>query len=362
MGKRDLVRLVGLNQAEVSFFKKPLPGSNSLFDVFIRINDTGELLVLEKALGFGPNHNLQAIEFGDGRVVEWDSINWNNVGLFTALPELVGGSGNDTYVFGRGYGHDYITSSDAGLGKRDAVRLVGLTLAEVEFGSVYESGTYQDIIIRIKDTGETLTIDGAIKNSSDHNSYGLEAIELGDGTMMEWADFERAGLLSMRGTEGNDGNLTAGRVDTKIYGYGGDDRLTGGTGNDSLEGGAGDDTYIFRVGDGQDTINNSGGGEDLLKFADVNPADLWFEKSGYHLLIGLVGTEDRVTVSNWYYGNSYSIDTIEAGGYAVAETQVAQMVQALAAVGAPAGVNGQWTEEQRESLAPVLAAHWQPTI
>jgi hypothetical protein len=99
-----------------------------------------------------------------------------------------------------------------------------------------------------------------------------------------------------------------------------------------------------------------------LKFEDLNPADLWFGKSGNYLLIGLVGTTDQVTVNNWYAAGDYKINSIEAGGLAVAELQEAQMVQAMAALGAPGGIDGGWTEEQREALDPILAAAWQPKV
>lgn len=39
----------------------------------------------------------------------------------------------------------------------------------------------------------------------------------------------------------------------KIVGGRGNDILNGGTGNDRLRGGNGDDTYVFNLGDGQDT-------------------------------------------------------------------------------------------------------------
>lgn len=93
----------------------------------------------------------------------------------------------------------------------------------------------------------------------------------------------------------------------------GHDLLYGGAGDDTLSGGAGNDTYVFNAGDGRDTINNSGGGDDLLLFQDINPAELWFGKSGSHLVIGLVGSQDQVTVNNWYSGDAYKIDTIQAG-------------------------------------------------
>ena len=55
------------------------------------------------------------------------------------------------------------------------------------------------------------------------------------------------------GGEGAD-TLTGGNKWDKLYGGQGNDTLTGGQGNDYLEGGQGTDTYIYRAGDGTDTI------------------------------------------------------------------------------------------------------------
>ena len=46
---------------------------------------------------------------------------------------LEGGAGNDIFVFGRGYGLDTATGNDSTTGKRDVVRLLGLTSSEVDF-------------------------------------------------------------------------------------------------------------------------------------------------------------------------------------------------------------------------------------
>jgi hypothetical protein len=42
------------------------------------------------------------------------------------------------------------------------------------------------------------------------------------------------------------------------------------------------------------------------------------------------------------------------------ESQLTQLLQAMANIGAPAGENNQWTEEQQESLSSVISAYWQP--
>lgn len=427
--KRDVLRLVGLTRGEVDFL---VSGSNFI----VRIKDTRETITIAGGAHTGSflAAGIEAIEFGDG-VMEWADIVAGQVvlvegtdgddslsgGNFSATiyggagndnlsggsghdvlyggdgndilygrngndildggagnDILDGGAGNDVFVFGRGYGYDIISGQDYNASKRDVLRLVGLTRDEVDF---LVSGSH--FIVRIKDTGETITAMYAAVSKSN----GLEAIEFGDGQVMEWAEIA-AGQVLVEGTDGDD-RLSGGNFNATIYGgagndiltggsshdvlYGGDgddslsggagnDTLYGGAGNDALAGGAGDDTYIFNAGDGHDTIYNSGGGDDLLFFQDINPAELWFGKSGYHLNIGLVGTQDQVTVYNWYSTDAYKINTIQAGNDAITESQVAQLVQAMAAIGAPAGVDGQWTDEQREALAPVLATYWQPRV
>jgi Ca2+-binding RTX toxin-like protein len=127
--------------------------------------------------------------------------------------------------------------------------------------------------------------------------------------------------VGLHGTEADDYLRILDALDGSLYGEGGDDKLYGGslndvlyggTGNDNLTGGDGDYTFVFGIGGGQDTINAYGGGEDRLKFVNLNPIDLLFGKNGNHLTIGLVGTQDNVTINNWFASNDYKINTIEA--------------------------------------------------
>jgi Ca2+-binding RTX toxin-like protein len=62
--------------------------------------------------------------------------------------------------------------------------------------------------------------------------------------------------------EGDD-YLDGGAGDDSIGGDGGDDILVGGTGNDFLTGGEGDDAYVFALGDGHDTLEDSGGADQI---------------------------------------------------------------------------------------------------
>ena len=96
--------------------------------------------------------------------------------------------------------------------------------------------------------------------------------------------------------------------------------------------------------------------------ADIGAETLWFERSGNNLVINLIGTEDKVTVNNWYTNNYFKIGLIEAGDSALVYNQVDQMVQAMAALGAPGAADGGWTDEQRDALNPILTTYWQPRV
>ena len=65
-----------------------------------------------------------------------------------------------------------------------------------------------------------------------------------------------------------------------LWGGAGNDTLWGGKGNDTLYGGDGDDTFIFRAGDGKDTILDFASG-DLLQILDADGNDGTFSKASY---------------------------------------------------------------------------------
>ncbi len=131
------------------------------------------------------------------------------------------------------------------------------------------------------------------------------------------------------------GNNQAGQV---LTGGAGTDTLVVGTGNDTLNGGTGYTAYSFGTVFGQDTINNAYAGNTVAKgeidFATgINNEKLWFQKSGSDLLIDLLGTTDQVKVAGWYGANAGAdVQTINAGGLKL-DTQVAQLVNAMATYG-----------------------------
>ncbi|WP_139126632.1 calcium-binding protein, partial [Acinetobacter sp. YK3] len=115
------------------------------------------------------------------------------------------------------------------------------------------------------------------------------------------------------GGTGND-YLEGNQGDDRIYGGDGSDTLIGGTGNDYLDGGAGNDTYIFSLGDGQDTIQsyeNNANKLDRIVFNDgIEIADVSLKRQGDDLIVKY-SENDQITVNNYFDSNGATASRID---------------------------------------------------
>lgn len=152
-----------------------------------------------------------------------------------------------------------------------------------------------------------------LPNSTDLPGMGLERVQFGDGLVLTIPELTAlAGSAStldpqeldnhIEGTGGKDVIYGEGGNDT-LAGGDGDDILNGGTGSDSLKGGAGNDTYFFSKGFGQDTINSfdtTTGKIDRVVFDyGITPDQVHISRSGYDLILTLIGTADTLTIYNY---------------------------------------------------------------
>jgi Ca2+-binding RTX toxin-like protein len=87
-------------------------------------------------------------------------------------------------------------------------------------------------------------------------------------------------------------------------------RLSGGTGPDSLSGGENDDTYVYNLGDGQDTIDDSAGTDTIAFGPGLLAADITVRRSGSDLELRFGATEDRLTIVNGFDGTG-TIETLQ---------------------------------------------------
>jgi Ca2+-binding RTX toxin-like protein len=244
---------------------------------------------------------------------------------------LDGGLGSDTYLFRRGDGSDTISNTDTSAGHIDTLVLEGLNVADIR---LEKQGAY-DLVFVIKDTGESVRLHYFFLG----DNYKIDAVRFADGTT-----WDRTALLAnfgVYGTAGDDTLTAVSNVASRLYGYDGNDTLTGGgandvldggagadtlnggagndlldggTGNDLLDGGLGSDTYLFRRGDGSDTISNtdtSAGHIDTLVLEGLNVADIRLEKQGaYDLVFVIKDTGESVRLHYFFLGDNYKIDAV----------------------------------------------------
>ncbi|MCY1347779.1 RTX calcium-binding nonapeptide repeat (4 copies) [compost metagenome] len=313
---------------------------------------------------------------------------------------LNGDAGNDVYRFERGWGQDTVNNYDTSPSKVDAIEFG----ADIAVGDLQLSRYANDLMLKIKGRTDQITVSSYFSGDVA-GSCRLEEIRFSDGSML---DIARVKQLVQQETDGNDwlygydvadvlsgglgndflfgsgGNdlLDGGAGCDTLYGGTGDDTLQGGQGNDSLHGDAGNDILIGGAGNdylsgdvgsdvyrfgrafGQDTLNNyhtDTNTLDQLVFADgITAGQLWFRKSGNNLDVSVIGTSDKVSISNWYSDSNYHLNQITStDGKTLLESQVQNLVNAMAAFGVSAGGESNLTPNQRQQLEVVLAANWQ---
>ena len=262
---------------------------------------------------------------------------------------LIGGEGEDIFIFEKNPGKDVVQ----GYGDGDIISLS--SGAEITDGFMQNSDAIIKIgtsAITVKDTSSiTLTSNGndtifsngvfinkatsivsalaSYKGEIDLTGYGVSTLDASLGKK----------ALTIQGTASAD-SIIGGNGRDKLYGNNGDDYLAGGKGNDTLDGGAGDDSlwggkgndlliggagadaFIFRVGDGNDTIQGYNFAEnDMLQILDKRGNALKGEAftksafSGSTLTLSVKGG-GKVIFTGAAQGNSFNIngDTYSISG------------------------------------------------
>ncbi|MCP1472373.1 Ca2+-binding RTX toxin-like protein [Sphingobium sp. OAS761] len=212
---------------------------------------------------------------------------------------LSGGDHGDTYVFHAGDGQDVVY--DGGQGGEDVVQFgVGILPSDV---TVMQADNGNDLVLLIDGTEDRVTLDNTMQNWDGR----IEKVTFANGAVWTHADLMTRSMLDNGGEDIFNGSsdqdtLLGGAGNDTLIGRSSNDILEGGTGNDYLSGGDHDDSYIFNLGDGQDTIYDGGpGGNDELKFgAGILPSDITVMQAdnGNDLVILIAGTNDRVTIDN----------------------------------------------------------------
>jgi Ca2+-binding RTX toxin-like protein len=244
-----------------------------------------------------------------------------------------GGStaGNDTYIFGKGYGSDTISENDATAGNADIIKFA----AGVAASDISVTRDVNNLYLTIKSTGDKLTVTGFFTAAANQ----IEQVVFTDDAATIWsaadltskANTPTEGDDTLYGTAGSDTFSALGGHDTvyggagndtlygdagndTLYGEAGDDILDGGSGDDSLQGGLGNDTYKFGKGSGWDIIseNDATGTADIIQFtAGVLPADIAVTRDLNNLYLTIKATGDKLTVTNYFVAAANQVEQIK---------------------------------------------------
>ncbi|WP_169715811.1 calcium-binding protein [Pseudomonas indica] len=249
-----------------------------------------------------------------------DDVLWGDAGADTLVggagdDYLRGGDGNDLYRFGRGFGQDTLDNYDPSAGRRDMIEFTDGLLPE----DLQVSRSGNDLWLTLKETGDRLTVLGYFANDGSGMS-AVGAIRFANGT--EW-DIQQVKAMVLAGTSGADSLvgyatgdvLSGGEGSDRIWGKAGADTLDGGSGDDYLSGGTGNDVYRFGRGYGQDTIeseDDTTDKTDVLVFADgISPDDVIVSRSSDHVVLSISGTQDAMTVLDYFREDGQSSARIE---------------------------------------------------
>ena len=309
---------------------------------------------------------------------------------------LDGGTGNDIYQFHLGSGKDVIndydyadntdvvsftdvTSLDVTSIERKGYHLVitygktdSLTLGNYFYGSSYrieqfkfsDGVTWNEAAIksRVMTYGDESNNEISGYNGGSNRIYGLGGDDYLAGGDSDDVIDGGTGNDRLYGSDGAD-NLFGGLGNDDLYGGYDADVLDGGEGNDYLDGGIGNDTYQFGLGSGLDRVSDydyQSGNNDVLSVGrGVEANQIWLRRVDNDLEVSIIGTGDKTTISNWYYGSSYHIEEFKTSdGKTLLDSQVDALVSAMAAFAPPKAGETTLPADYQNTLNAVIAANW----
>jgi len=313
-------------------------------DLLITFETPGDSILIKdqfayNALGFhhylAPDSRIDSFFFQQGPAWGWTTVQLNLIRQHTTSGDdatygfgtsdifrasagndlLSGLDGGDIYHFGIGSGNDTIFEDAQYVDLPDVAglpffhiegvdRLIfdgALTVADVVFQR--SPNNLNDLLISIVGETDTLTITDQFHayKGDLFDLFGvfwldrIEEFEFSDGMVLSWEDvLDRV----------TDGASTDG--DDTIYGFYRPDTLDGGLGNDYLSGGEDSDTYLFDLGDGNDTIEDNQTNVltdsiDTLRFgAQIAPADVLLARDGAteSIVISFINSTDTITLTD----------------------------------------------------------------
>ncbi len=291
-------------------------------NLVIQFQGIDDNLVVRGALAEGSTKAIEELVFSEGRSIVFDEVlqalvdgqassNADIIRGFagrddtlngdTGNDELVGLSGNDTYIVERESGTKII--DDRGASAEDLLIFSNFSSGEVTVRRTDPVGN--DVLLSFVD-GTEVIIKGGLDTA---NSSAIETIEFADG--VSWSiDELRAQVIASSQTDNND----------IVSGFTGSDELEGGRGNDVLLGAGGSDTFVFNRFDGRDIVNDSSTNAaetDLLRLVGYTVDDIELRRlhgESDDVVITFRDTDDEIILRGQYVAAAgKGVEQIEFG-------------------------------------------------
>ena len=268
--------------------------------------------VLKQEFSSGKHYQVETVHFADGtiwtaaqmRLMAIDTVStsgddsiygWDEYGDYLdpgAGNDYVNGQGgDDTYVFGLGYGQDIFEDT----GGFDTVNILsGVDPEDIQV----TRGSNDSIVLSIIGADDTLTLLNQERYS--YNVYRLDQIVFSDSTVWGSAMLREKAIASQ---------VTSG--DDIVTGFITNDILYGGAGNDTLKGREGSDIYLYNLGDGQDIFEDTGGSDIIQMGAGIEASDISISRVGNDLLITIAAAPlSSILIKGHYSSSSKMIEKI----------------------------------------------------
>ena len=260
-----------------------------------------------------------------------------------------GGTGNDTYYYNLGDGLDTITDNDSTAGNLDKI-VFGAGIVKTDLSL---SQRDNDLLITVNGDASQGILISRFFDPSYRANFCVEKLEFADGSSV---DFRNTGITfnqtdsadTVSGTAFNDTVYAGGGNDTINTGSGndiirggtgndtinagdGNDTITGGTGNDIIDGGLGNDTYVYKLGDGFDHINDAGGVDSIHFGEGITRSDLTLFDDNGSLRVTIKGDSEQGMLINKHFSDTnYKIESFQfADGSSINIGSADQLIQAM---------------------------------
>ncbi|MBY5420928.1 calcium-binding protein, partial [Rhizobium leguminosarum] len=262
------------------------------------------------------NRGVDSIILADGAILSREDIRartttTSDVGSSqindSALDDIIHGTsnheeirisgGNDTILYSEGDGFDIITDTSGNAAEKDVLNLGQLNPSDIELSRIDDA-----LFVKILSSGEYITDRYFFRSettTSTTGGWGIDQIRFANGVI-----WNRDAIKANSVVRGDD-------AANALAAYSTSDQYEGGKGNDSISGGVGSDTYIWRKGDGSDTIidnRSDTAGFDKLVLSDVGPGDIELSRAGTSLRITILSTREVIEITDQFSGIDNIVD------------------------------------------------------